>query len=130
MPRVVWKRIALALVVLAQLQGKTAICAAQETRREASEIMALSQQALDQHDEAKALTLIKEGLVLFPDYTDLKIQLARIYILKKHDRQAIGLLNGILLANPRNRNAKLELAQIFGYRENYRESDRLYQIGR
>ena len=46
---------------------------------------------------------------------------------RKRDRQAIGLLNSILLANSSSRNAKLELAQIFGYRENYRESDRLYR---
>src|SRR5215475_5661325 len=104
-----------------------AVCAEQEPRREASEIMALSQQALDQHDETKALALIQEGLVLFPDYTDLKIQLARVYVQQKHDRQAIGLLNSILLANSANRNAKLELAQVFGYRENYKESDRLYR---
>jgi len=53
--------------------------------------------------------------------------LARIYVEQKHDRQAIGLLNSILLANSASRNAKLELAQIFGYRENYKESDRLYR---
>ena len=120
------KIIALAWLVLAQLRGETT-CAAQEPHREVSEIMALSQQALNQHDEAKALALIQEGLVLFPDYADLKIQLARVYVAQKHDRQAMGLLNGILLANPGNRNAKLELAQIFGYRANYRESDRLYR---
>jgi thioredoxin-like negative regulator of GroEL len=118
---------ALVLVVLVQLHGKIEACVAQEPRQEVLQIMAQSQQALELHDEAKALALIKDGLVLFPDYEDLKIQLARVYVLQKRDRQAMGLLNGILLANPSNRNAKLELAQIFGYRENYRESDRLYR---
>src|SRR5262245_46494746 len=115
----------LVVAVLAQLIAITA--RADETpAQEALRIVALSQQALAEHDEAKALTLIKEGLVRFPDQEELKIQLARIYVEQKHDRQAIGLLNSILLANPNSRNAKLALAQIFGYRENYRESDRLY----
>ena len=70
---------------------------------------------------------IQEGLIRFPNREELQIQLARIYVEQKHDRQAIGLLNSILLANPASRNAKLELAQIFGYRENYKESDRLYR---
>jgi tetratricopeptide (TPR) repeat protein len=95
--------------------------------QEVAQIVAQSEQALQQHDEHKALTLIKEGLVRFPDDESLKIQLARVYVEQKHDRQAIGLLNSILLANPSSRNAKLQLAQIFGYRDNYQESDRLYR---
>src|SRR5262249_13263674 len=63
----------------------------------------------------------------FPESEEIKLQLARVYVAQKRDRQAIGLLNGILLANPSSRNAKLQLAQIFGYRENYKESDRLYR---
>ncbi|HKD80254.1 MAG TPA: tetratricopeptide repeat protein [Candidatus Angelobacter sp.] len=125
-PRVFLRRFAvLVIVVLVQLHGKA--CVAQEPRQEVLAIVAQSQQALEQHDETKALTLIKEGLVRFPGQEDLKIQLARVYVEQKHDRRAIGLLNSILRANPSNRNAKLELAQIFGYRGNYRESDRLYR---
>ena len=105
---------------------------AQETSAPSAEpsavqIVVQSQEALKQHDEQKALTLIKEGLVRFPDDESLKIQLARVYVEQKKDRQAIGLLNSILLANPSSRNAKVELAQIFGYRANYREADRLYR---
>jgi tetratricopeptide (TPR) repeat protein len=99
----------------------------QTPEQEISKIVAQSQQALSGHDEQKALLLIQEGLVKFPNREELQIQLARIYVEQKHDRQAIGLLNSILLANPSSRNAKLELAQVFGYRENYRESDRLYR---
>ena len=95
--------------------------------REIAQLVAQSQMALDQHDEQKALSVIREGLIQFPNNENLQIQLARIYVEQKHDRQAIGLLNAVLLANPSSRNAKLELAQIFGYRENYRESDRLYR---
>lgn len=95
--------------------------------QEIAQIVAQSRQFLAQHDEQKALSLVKEGLIKFPNDENLQIQLARIYVEQKHDRQAIGLLNAILLANPSSRNAKLELAQIFGYRENFRESDRLYR---
>lgn len=95
--------------------------------QEVAQIVAQSQESLSDHDEQKALSLIQEGLIKFPNDEELRIQLARIYVEQKHDRQAIGLLNSILLANPASRNAKLELAQIFGYRENYKESDRLYR---
>jgi tetratricopeptide (TPR) repeat protein len=99
----------------------------QTNDQEVAQIVAQSHEALDQHDEQKALSLIKEGLIKFPSNESLQIQLARIYVEQKHDRQAIGLLNAILLANPNSRNARLQLAQIFGYRENFRESDRLYR---
>src|SRR6478609_4437992 len=95
--------------------------------QEVSQIVAQSQESLQDHNEQKALSLIQEGLIKFPNDEELRIQLARIYVEQKRDRQAIGLLNSILLANSSSRNAKVELAQIFGYRENYRESDRLYR---
>jgi len=94
---------------------------------EVARIIAQSQEALNQHDDSQALTLVQQGFSRFPNDEELRIQMARIYVYQKHDRQAIGLLNAILMANPNHRNAKLELAQIFGYRENYRESDRLYR---
>jgi tetratricopeptide (TPR) repeat protein len=89
-------------------------------------IIAQSQEALNQHDDSQALTLVQQGFSRFPNDENLRIQMARVYVYQKHDRQAIGLLNAILMANPNHRDAKLELAHIFGYRENYRESDRLY----
>jgi len=95
--------------------------------QEVAQIVAQSQEALAEHNEQKALSLIQAGLIKFPNREELQIQLARIYVEQKHDRQAIGLLNSILLANPSSRNSKLELAQIFGYREKYKESDRLYR---
>lgn len=131
----------IAMVVLC-LQAKTALLAQQPAspesaaaqagveallEQEVAQIVAQIQEALNEHNEQKALTLIKDGLVRFPDSEELRIQLARVYVEQKHDRQAMGLLHGILLANPASRNAKLALAQLFGYRGNYRESDRLYQ---
>lgn len=95
--------------------------------QEVAQIVAQSQESLSDHNEQKALSLIQDGLIQFPNDEELRIQLARIYVEQKRDRQAIGLLNSILLANPDSRNARLELAQIFGYRENYKESDRLYR---
>ena len=119
----IFVRIAATLLALA-----SAHLFSQETRdQEVSQIVSRSQEALGEHNEQKALSLIQEGLVRFPNDDELRIQLARIYVAQKHDRQALGLLNAILLANPSSRNAKLELAQIYGYRENYKESDRLYR---
>lgn len=120
----------IATFVAMVLSWLPAVLAAQQPpppEQEVEQIVAQSQEALNDHNEQKALTLIKDGLVRFPDNVELKIQLARVYVEQKHDRQALGLLNSILLANPASRNAKLALAQLYGYRDNYRESDRLYQ---
>lgn len=119
----IFVRIAAALLALAS----THLFSQEMHDQETSQIVAQSQQALSEYNEQKALSLIQDGLVRFPNDDELRIQLARIYVEQKRDRQALGLLNAILLANPSSRNAKLELAQIFGYRENYRESDRLYR---
>jgi tetratricopeptide (TPR) repeat protein len=114
------------IVALACLLGGMPACAQQAQQQEVLKIVAQSQEALNQHDEQKALALIRDGLARYPEDEDLTIQWARIYVEQKKDRQAIGLLNSVLLKNPSSRNAKLALAQVFGYRENYRESDRLY----
>ena len=91
------------------------------------QIVAESQEALTQHDDEKALRVVHEGFKLFPNNEELQVQLARVYVYQKHDRQAMGLMNAILLANPSSRIAKLEMAEIYGYRENYSQSDRLYR---
>src|SRR4030081_106062 len=119
----IFVRIVTALLALVS----THLFSQQKPEEEIEKIVALSQQALSDHNVQKALSLIQQGLIRFPNREELQIELARIYVEQKHDRQAIGLLNSILLANPGNRNARLELAQIFGYRENYKESDRLYR---
>ena len=117
----------LAALLLLQLLGTRRGFAEQGPEQEVAQIVALSRQAIDQHDEQKSLSLLREGLVRFPESEEIKLQLARVYVTHKRDRQAIELLNEILLANPTSRNAKLQLAQIFGYRENNKESDRLYR---
>src|SRR6478752_1111527 len=118
----IFVRIITALLALVS----THLFSQQTPEQEIAQIVAQSQQALSEHNVQKALSLIQQGLIRFPNREELQIELARVYVEQKKDRQAIGLLNSILLANPSSRNAKLELAQIFGYRENYRESDRLY----
>jgi tetratricopeptide (TPR) repeat protein len=122
-PQAIFVRIIAALLTLVS----THLFSQQMPEQEIAQIVAQSQQALSEHNEQKALSLIQQGLIKFPNQEELQIQLARIYVEQKRDRQAIGLLHSILLANSSSRNAKLELAQIFGYRENYRESDRLYR---
>ena len=117
---------AFVVMALACLFGRIPAFAQQAPEQEVLKIVAQSQEALNQHDEQKALTLIRDGLARFPEDEDLIIQWARIYVAQKKDREAIGLLNSVLLKNPDSRNAKLALAQVFGYRQNYRESDRLY----
>ncbi len=117
--------IAFALVLL--LAAASQPHAQQPPRPETQQIAAQSQEALNRHDEAKALALIKEGLARFPADDTLEIQLARIYAYQNHDRQALGLLNAALRRNPGNREAKLELAHLYGYRQNYAQSDRLYR---
>jgi hypothetical protein len=109
------------------LAAASALDAQQPPQRESVQIAIQSQQALNNQDEATALTLVKGGLARFPDDETLDIQLARIYAYQHHDRQALGLLNTALLRNPKNREAKLELAHLYGYRLNYTQSDRLYR---
>src|SRR5689334_15511771 len=121
--KAIFVRIITALLALVS----THLFSQQTPEQEIAQIVAQSQEALSEHNVQKALALIQQGLIKFPNREELQIELARVYVEQKHDRQAIGLLNAILLANPSSRNAKLELAQIFGYRVNYRESDRLYR---
>jgi tetratricopeptide (TPR) repeat protein len=94
---------------------------------EVTQLVVQSQQALDQQDEKKAITLVEDGLVRFPNHPDLQVQRARIHVYQKQDKQAISLLHAVLLANPDHRNAKLLLAQIYGYRSEFQQSDRIYQ---
>lgn len=56
-----------------------------------------------------------------------QIESARQYALKRNDNRAISILCDVLRKAPSNREAKLELALILGYREDYKNSDRLYR---
>ncbi|HET9182761.1 MAG TPA: hypothetical protein VFP59_11550 [Candidatus Angelobacter sp.] len=92
-----------------------------------SQIVAQSQAALTEHNEKEALRLVLGGLAAFPENDELELQLARVFIYQKHDRQAFAKIYAVLRRNPGNRDAKLELAQLYGYRDDYKKSDPLYR---
>lgn len=106
---------------------QSALQAQQTPGSNALEIAVQSRHALDQNDATKAKALVQEGLRRFPNDENLQLQLARVLIFEKQDRQAIDLLNGILRSNPGSRDARLELALVFGYRQNYAASDHIYR---
>lgn len=91
------------------------------------QIVAQSQQALNDHNLKVALRLVLDGLVAFPDNEELELQLARVFLYEKHDAQAIAKINSILGRNPANRDAKLALAQVYGYGDEYKKSDTIYR---
>lgn len=92
-----------------------------------SQIIAQSDDALEQRDVNKALALVRDALARHPDDERLVLQQARICVYQKRDNQALELVNGALRKNPASRDAKLTLAQIYGYRDDYKKSDALYR---
>ena len=89
------RKLAIGLLLCAALTA-----AGQTPSPEVAAIVAQSQEALARHDDQQALSVIQAGFSRFPNDEALQIQKARVYVYQKHDRQAIGLLNAILLATP------------------------------
>jgi len=118
---------AIATALLFILHALPALSSQESAASGTSQIVLASQQSLEQQDVKKAQSLVEEGLRQFPNDTAWQGQLARVDSYDKHDRHAIDLLNKVLRADAANRDAKLELAHIFGYRQNYAASDRLYR---
>src|SRR5215471_18528367 len=114
---------AIATVLLFILHALPALSSQESAASGPSQIVLASQQSLEQQEVKKAQSLVEEGLREFPNETALQVQLARVYSYDKHDRQAIKLINTVLRADAAFRDAKLKLAQIFGYRQNYAASD-------
>ena len=56
-----------------------------------------------------------------------KIKEARQCVRERRDGQALKLLREVVAHDPSNREAKIEMALILGYREDYRNSDRMYR---
>ena len=119
------KAIAGLLVFL--LPAKSALFAQALPDSAPAQIIAQSQQALDQGDAKAAQQLVQEGLTRFPNDESLQVQLARIYIYQRLDPEATDLLMSVLRADPNSREAKLELAHLYGYHEDYAASDRIYR---
>jgi len=61
------------------------------------------------------------------DEDSRKIHEARQYIRQRRDGQALKLLREVLAHDPSNREARMEIALVLGYREDYRNSDRMYR---
>ena len=75
----IFVRIITALLALVS----THLFSQQTPEQEIAQIVAQSQQALSEHNEQKALSLIQQGLIKFPNREELQIQLARIYVEQK-----------------------------------------------
>jgi len=101
--------------------------AQQPANQPISQIVAQSQQALSRGKPKLALQLVTAGLASYPENDELELQLARILVYEKHDAQAIAKINAVLHRSPSNREARLALAQVYGYRDDYRNSDPLYR---
>lgn len=56
-----------------------------------------------------------------------QIEAAHQYVLKRDDARAMTILRDVLRKEPSNRDAKLELALVLGYRLEYEKSNRLYR---
>ena len=91
---------------------------AQQQETPVLQIIAQSQDAMEQQDFARASSLIQNALARHPESEGLQLQQARLYTYQKRDRQAIDLVNVLLRKNPASRDARLTLAQIYGYRRN------------
>jgi tetratricopeptide (TPR) repeat protein len=122
------KTIVFIFAVLVALSAGTATGMAQQLAAPTiSQVIAQSDEALAQNDVPKALTLVRDALARHPGDEQLLLQEARIAVYQKHDKQAITLVNGVLRKNRASRDGKLTLAQIYGYRGDYRKSDSLYR---
>lgn len=55
------------------------------------------------------------------------IESARQCIREHRDKRALSILRGVLRRDPSNRDARLEMALILSYREDFRNSDRMYR---
>lgn len=99
----------------------------QQTEPSTAEVVARSQEALDQGDPSRAFALLAKALSSYPEDEQLRLQQARILVYQHRDSQAIAIASGILRSHRADRDSKLLLAQIYGYEERYPRSDVIYQ---
>jgi hypothetical protein len=91
-----------------------------------AEVVARSQEALEQGDSSHAFDLIARAISSHPEEEQLRLQQARILVYQHRDGQAIAIASTILRSHPADRDSKLLLAQIYGYEDRYARSDALY----
>lgn len=111
-------------LLLFALPASCAWC--QQNEPAVAEVVARSQEALDQGDTARASLLISQALQRHPEDEQLQLQQARILVYQHRDGQAIAIVSAILSQHPSDRDSKLLLAQIYGYEDRYPKSDSLY----
>jgi tetratricopeptide (TPR) repeat protein len=99
----------------------------QQTEPSVAELIARSQEALDQGDSARASSLISQALQHHPEDEQLQLQQARILVYQHRDNRAIAMISAILRGHSADRNSKLLLAQIYGYEDRYSMSNALYR---
>jgi hypothetical protein len=98
----------------------------QQAEPSTAEVVARSQEALDQADPSRAFALLAKALSSYPEDEQLRLQQARILVYQHRDGQALAIASGILRSHRTDRDSKLLLAQIYGYEERYPKSDALY----
>lgn len=113
------------LLLLVTLPARCVWC--QQAEPSTAEVVARSQEALDQGDPSRAFALLAKALSSHPDDEQLRLQQARILVYQHRDSQAIAIASGILRSHRADRDSKLLLAQIYGYEEHYPKSDSLYR---
>jgi tetratricopeptide (TPR) repeat protein len=80
-----------------------------------------------QRHYGEAMRVLKTALAGSPGDNRLRVELGRAYIYHGEDRRAIHLFADVLRQDAANRPAKLGLAQAFGNRGSFEESNRLYR---
>ena len=99
----------------------------QQSEPAVAELIARSQETLDQGDAVRASSLISQALQRHPDDEQLHLQQARILVYQHRDGRAIAMVTAILRGHPADRDGKLLLAQIYGYENRYPMSNALYR---
>lgn len=112
------------LLLLATLPASCVWC--QQAEPPTAEVVARSQEWLDQGDTSRAFAVLAKALSRHPEDEQLRLHQARILVYQHRDGQAIAIASGILRSHPGDRDSKLLLAQIYGYEDRYPKSDALY----
>src|SRR5690348_2807286 len=88
-----------------------------------AEVVARSQEALDQGDPSRAFAVIAKAINYHPDTEQLRLQQDRTLLSRHRDGQSIAIVSAILRSHAADRDSKLLLAQIYGYEDRYGKSD-------
>ncbi len=119
------RKLTVALFVLfCCLQGKRLLASDQSS---VEYFLAEGRQAILQRHYRKAIHVLHEGLKKHRNDDRLELELGRAYLAGGSNRKGRKLFREILLAEPSNRLAKLELARCLGYDSEYEQSNQIYE---